>query len=343
MLNRAEHLHKSCWKHYFRCSRLAASCSADRPSYRQVVGLFDRGYGYTVVRQPRVLAMSKEQVYCARTPGGTVCPNSERCREIRTFVLSKTEEPLQTEARERIAELKAGSGVLRQAVVNFDAEKLLSCRFWRNLFKMIAPVEKKASKVRDAVREYVRSVRFQGPKAKVSPSTVFGRVTTREDLKSYFVKNGYLPDDLSAMLNIDEVMKVPVDEGRAKWGSYELGKYVMWSTFDPAGGRPFDSAGKDAKKLRGRLGLDRSTRNPQVLVVEYTLPSDVDAYLPTVAEAYASDPWISYFRPLGEEEEKQGYGMTQPTEEYESEPGMPEVVHQPVRGNALAYPPEEFS
>jgi hypothetical protein len=282
-------------------------------------------------------------IYCALMPDGAICPNAEPCRALRILVLSKTEEPLRTDAKERIAELKEGSGVLRQAVVNFDAERLLSCRFWRDLFKAIAPVERKSSKVRDAVCEYMRSVRFLGPQAKVSPSTVFGRVTTRDDLNAYFVKSGYFPDDLSAMLNIDEVTKVPVEEGRSKWASYDLGRHVMWSTFDPNGGRPFESTGKDAKKLRGLLGLDRSKRDQPVLTLEFTLGTGVTAHLPTVAEAYASAPWISNFRPLGEEEEAQGFGITQPTEEYESERGMPEVVHPPVRGTALAYPPEEFS
>lgn len=287
--------------------------------------------------------MTNAQFYCARMPDGAICPQADRCREERLLVLSRTEEPLQSDARERLAELKGDCGVCRQVVVNLDAEKLLSCRFWRGLFAAIALVEKKASMVGDAVRTYTRSVRFLGPKAKVSPSTVFGKVTTREDLHDYFMKSAYFPDDLSAALNIAEVMSVAVDEGRAKWGMYELGKYVMWSTFDPAGGRPFESVGKDAKKLRGRLGLERAQRDKPVLILEYTLNSGIDAHLPTIAEACASDPWISYFRPLGAEEENQGFGMTQPSEEYEHEPGLPEVVHAPVRGTALAHPPEEFS
>lgn len=283
-------------------------------------------------------------VYCARMPDGAVCPNADECRADRLFVLSKTEDPLRSTAMQRFATLKGprGSAVLRQAVVNFDAERLLSCRFWRDMFIAVAAVDDNPPRIRDAIREYVRSVRFLGPKAKVVSSAVLGRATTREDLADYLVRAGYLPDDLSAMESIDEVMQVSLDETRAKWGSYELCRFVMWSTFDPRGGRPFESVGGNARKIRGRLGLDRAKKDRPVLTLEYTLSSDATAHLPTVAEAYASEPWIAYFRPLGSEEETQGFGLTQPSEEFENEAGVPEVVHAPVKGASLTSQPKEF-
>lgn len=290
--------------------------------------------------------MSNEQIYCARMPDGAACPNADTCRADRLFVLSVTEQPLRNDTYDRFETLKGpkGSAILRQAVVNFDAERMLSCRFWRDMFLAIAGVQNTPLRVRDAIRAYVRTLRFLGPTATaVTVSTVLGRATTRDQLIEYFVARGYAPDDLSAELNIDEVMNVAIDEGRSKWEDYDLCRYVMWSTFDPDGGRPFESAGGDAKKLRGRLGLDRALKDQPLLILEYTLSTGVTAHLPTVAEAYASDPWITNFRPLGVEEEKQGFGLTQPTEEFENEVGMPEVVHAPVKGAALAHPPREFS
>src|SRR5687768_2940158 len=90
-----------------------------------------------------VLAMSNEQVYCARMPDGAVCPGADKCRAERRFVLSKIDDPPRSDVKQRFATMKGpnGSGILRQAVVNFDAETFLSCRFWRDMFTAIAAAE----------------------------------------------------------------------------------------------------------------------------------------------------------------------------------------------------------
>jgi hypothetical protein len=280
--------------------------------------------------------------YCARMPDGAPCPDPEQCQRTFREVLDKSDDDLQ-EKIAQVLKLQSAPSVLRQAFINIDTERLLPCRFWRGLMTKIADIHGDAVKLRDAIREYMQTTRFRGPQAKVKPDTVLGRATTREDLAGHFTRKAYFPEELAAMLSIEEAVGSTVGEIRARWGHFELGRYVMWATFDLDGHRPFQHAGGDAKKLRGRLGLNRRDLNKPVFTLEYTLPPGVSAHLPTVAEAYASDPWLPSFRPVSPEQAKEGFGLTHSIEEYADEPGLPEVVHEPVRGSALAYPPREIA
>jgi len=279
--------------------------------------------------------------YCAQRKDGSSCSDISECHRSFRYVLERSDD-LRAEV---IARLKMHGipTVLRQAFLNIYDEGLLSCRFWRGLLEKLARVPGDVGSLPDVIRQYMRSTRFQGPNAKVRPETVLGRVTTREELAGHFVRNAYFPDELAATLSIEEALSIPVGEVRTKWATFELGRYVMWATFDPSGKRPFDDAGTDARRLRGRLGLNRRELNKPVFTLEYTLPPGQTAHLPTVAEAYASDPWLPSFRSVTPEQADEGFGLTHAIEEYADEPGLPEVVHAPVCGASLAFTPGEIA
>jgi hypothetical protein len=258
-------------------------------------------------------------------------------------VLDSCGEPLAEQTRSRTRWLKRKSGLLRQVIDNFYAELHLVCSFWRGFIDVLNRGGGDVDELCKAIRKYVRSALFQGPPARIPAGVTMGRATSRKELARHFRRRRYFPDILSANLAIDEVMRVPVEESRTKWGAYELGSYVMWSTFDPAGGRPFAIANLTSRLLRGRLGLPgRRSRYP-VLTLEYELPRGQPAYLPTVAEAYAGNTWLVFFRTSSEEEVDSGFSLTQPHDDLAlRHAGMPEVVHAPITGAALSYSPAEI-
>jgi hypothetical protein len=284
-------------------------------------------------------------MYCTEhVLGGATCASEDACRK-KAFrdVLAACAQPLQDETLKRTRKLKREKGVLHQAVANFDLERNLSCRFWYGLINAINRVPDEVNGLCGSIRKYMRSALFQGPTARLPAGVTLGRATSRKDLVAHFRTRKYFPDKLSASLSIDEVMSVPVEDARRKWGMYDLGTHVMWSTFDPAGGRPFERPGLTARVIRAILGLGGWRSRHPVLTLEFQLDARQSAYLPTVAEAYAGNKWLSLFRPSGVEEILDGYSWTQPPDAFASRyPGMPEVVHAPVSGAALVHPPTEI-
>ena len=110
---------------------------------------------------------------------------------------------------------------------------------------------------------------------------------------------------------------------------------VMWATFDEPNPRqnPFVSLPSDADSIRARLGLDPNEKDDLLLFV-YGLPGGADARFPTIADAYAGEPWLRYFRPAGATDPC-GRTMTWDTC---ADPPLPEVVHEAVTGETLAEP-----
>ena len=122
-----------------------------------------------------------------------------------------------------------------------------------------------------------------------------------------------------------------------RWRNYEMGRYLMWSTFDAATStaNPFEGISNTADAIAGLLGLDRNERGRPLLLLTYTLPASVAPRFPTVAEAYAGGVWPYFFRPASP---GAPYGMTMPWPEYQHEAPRPEVVHEVIRGAQLAAP-----
>ncbi len=106
----------------------------------------------------------------------------------------------------------------------------------------------------------------------------------------------------------------------------------MWATFNPADmlGDPFAAMPMEADGIRARLGLSRNEMGLDILLFVYALPPGIEPLFPTMADAYAGQPWTWYFRPSLPGE---AWGRTMTWEG--EEPSSPEVVHAPLTGAVL--------
>lgn len=138
-----------------------------------------------------------------------------------------------------------------------------------------------------------------------------------------------------------------------------LGRYVMWSTFDPVGFGPDPFVPRPSKlpDLVATLGLDslilfgppskngvkRLPEPPTCVLLSYTLPPAYKAHVPTVVEAYAGDGRMNYyFDVFGGEVSvpRRVFPMTLPVPSHQDSQGCPEVVHSIVFGDSLTGPIE---
>ncbi len=135
-----------------------------------------------------------------------------------------------------------------------------------------------------------------------------------------------LPDDGKTQLLNDIRAGGPIDLDAAELKQCNLGSYLMWSTFQAAGGDPFEGCA-DAATVRERLGLLEPVRaeDEELCLLVYTVPSDVNIQYPTLADAYAGDDWPALFR-CSNPGDAWGY----------TSGGHPEVVHEVITGTHLA-------
>jgi hypothetical protein len=120
---------------------------------------------------------------------------------------------------------------------------------------------------------------------------------------------------------------------RAEDLGLRIGLYTVWATFSipaqPYAGLPFD-----AQRVACALGLDDAdgkgiayVSDLPLLLLEY-VPDHDEVKMPTMIEAWATDPPNYYFTPAPESEP---VGWTQPwPSAAEEEKPRPEVVHRPV-------------
>lgn len=222
---------------------------------------------------------------------------------------------------------------------NLRAEELLTCEFWGVLIRRFGKSGNDETTVCSTIREYIREVgTLKGPQASVKTATILGRVVTRQQLADVFAINRYFANPAEALKHIRSVEKKPLQYFQRAWGDYDLGRHVMWSTFNAGGGPPFEALPKNADQIRGRLGLDSRDSGRPLLLLQYVLPG-ADARIATIAEAYAGDTWHRFFKTASEAQILIGYGMTHPWPSIGGT-GLPEVVHGPVKGRFLVVKPE---
>ncbi len=145
--------------------------------------------------------------------------------------------------------------------------------------------------------------------------TILGRVISEERLHLNFFevnrRSFSFPQEAGSVL--DALITEPIEVARERYGSYRLGQYLMWSTFDPGyGHRPFEGISDDPQRIRGILGLEPGRSEP-LFVLEYTLPNHVVPAFPTIADAYAGWVWPYYFSPAPAGEP---HGWTIPREDH---------------------------
>lgn len=138
-----------------------------------------------------------------------------------------------------------------------------------------------------------------------------------------------------------------------------LGRYVMWSTFDPEafGPDPFVPRASKLRDLVATLGLDSLIlfgppskddvkplpEPPTCVLLSYTLPPSYKPHVPTVVEAYAGDGRMNYyFDVFGGDVDvnKRVFPRTLPVPSHQDSKGCPEVVHSVVFGDRLTAPIE---
>jgi hypothetical protein len=235
------------------------------------------------------------------------------------------------------------SSIHGQFLKNIEGEALVPDRIWRDFILTILDASAEPHKLGKAIRMVLRKHLFSGPPAKCSPNAIFGRATTSENLARSFATQKYFGSLTAALSHVRAMKKSQLANLREKWRHYSLAPFVMWSTFDPAGGRPFHGVPRSARHLRALFGLPANDADGPILLLEYILPDGVVARMPTVVEAYAGDDWLYYFRPAGQSEMEEGYSRTYVWDELarKGEVGRPEVVHRPVTGHVLVSDIEE--
>ncbi|HEY6329217.1 MAG TPA: hypothetical protein VI756_07760 [Blastocatellia bacterium] len=138
---------------------------------------------------------------------------------------------------------------------------------------------------------------------------------------------------------VDDLMdsSATIDEIRENIEDKDLGRYLMWATFDlevdgePSGRDPFYSIPPDAASIAARLGLSHSYKGQDLFLLIYDLPGGTQAHYPTAAESYADNEWPFYFRPSREGDR---FGSTMPWDG-----GLkpcPELVHEVVKGTQIS-------
>jgi len=232
-----------------------------------------------------------------------------------------------------------------QAVRNIHDESLVEETLWTILIDELLACTSDRDIISDTIRQVMRLDQLSGPKATYRPATLFGRATTPEELARTFKTNGHFGSEAAASANIRHYRSRGLATVRTAWRDYKLGTYVMWATFDAAGGRPFEKLPRAADALRAILGLPKIDRGRPLLLLEYVLPPFIAARIPRVVEAYSGDNWVHYFHPTREEDLDRGHGRTYVWDEVAEAggTGVPEVVHAPVRADALAADVDEIS
>ena len=222
----------------------------------------------------------------------------------------------------------------RQAVANLRTEDFVDRSVWERLVTtLLTSCGDQWDEVHDAVRDVMRSDQLNGPEAKHPPDVVFGRATLQDDFARVLRDNGHHGSIAAALDEIEYYKDVPVDELRLAFGDYQLGRYVMWATFDPDGDDPFAKITLDADQIRAHLGLSKLDSGKPLLLLRYKLPAN-GARIARVTEAYSGETWVHYFRTAGL---NVGYGFTFPWDDVVElgGDGMPEIVHKPILGEFL--------
>jgi hypothetical protein len=258
-------------------------------------------------------------------------------------ILSSLEHTERKLVRVKLRTFARNSSINGQFLRNLQEERLVSESTWKDLFRAILDSPTDPQKLCEAIRATLRKHLFRGPTAKCPADTIFGRATTSESLARTFIVKHYFGSLPGALSHVRAMKTRELPALREKWRYFSLASFVMWSTFDPAGGRPFQGIKRSARFFRAIFGLSANDADSPLLLLEYILPEGIAARIPTVAEAYAGDEWLYHFRPASEIEIDEGYSRTYVWDELarKAGAGRPEVVHEPITGYVLTSDLEE--
>jgi hypothetical protein len=234
-------------------------------------------------------------------------------------MLAETLGELTVAKREQVTDalrvLTEHSATSSQAVQNLQAEIRLHAEAWLALVQALLSTPATVVAVKETITKFSRARQLAGPTVSARHHVIYCRATTVSKLSRLFVSLNYYATVQSARRAIRNILDKPADVIVARWRNLQLGRFILWSTFEIRGGRPFSGASSDY--ICGVLGLDRSEPGVPVLLFEYTLPPTVQPRFPTIADAYSSPSWPYFFRPAPAHAE---WGLTMPWPEYSSEP-----------------------
>jgi len=228
------------------------------------------------------------------------------------------------------------NGAQRQFVFNFDAEPRLPEAAWQSIKQAIMDGSLDAPSLQRALTLACRAHTLAGdplPPPKPSP---LGRAVTEERFVEILRDQyAFSTDDQKEQFMLDLLRpNATPASNRAQLRNKFLApeNRVMWAAFDGKhpGNDPFAQMSNDARSIRAQLGLDQDERG-DLLLFEYALPDGITARFPTIADAYAGDTWLWFFRPARRGEP---YGKTLPWPGCPNAP-CPELVHESIKGNTL--------
>ncbi|MGH9762079.1 MAG: hypothetical protein ACREAC_14730 [Blastocatellia bacterium] len=230
------------------------------------------------------------------------------------------------------------AAIYYHAVCCLERETRLSPETWEAVLKSLVGIPTgDPNVVHNALVDCLSRWILNGPPLTSFRPKMYGRAVSMEYFSRLLVEQGYFGSISGAKRSIRSLLLKPREVVARRWQRYHLGKYLMWSTFSTGANPedPFDGIPNSADVIRGALGLDPNERGEPLLLLVYSLPTNVIPRFPTVAEAFAGEKWNYFFTPapLGAP-----YGMTMPWPEYEDLPPRPEVVHEVILGGNISAP-----
>jgi hypothetical protein len=245
---------------------------------------------------------------------------------------------LDTEGKNKIEiQLRALSNccVTHETMVeNLYAETSLDVADWDEFISALLHEEVISEKLAIVIRDFCRNDRsLIGGNAKIGADTIIGHVMSANRFAELLLKLRYYNDIDEAKAGIRHIIGLDPKTMINRWKEQDLGRFIMWGTFNPSGGEPFGDPIPIASEIVCSLGLEPIS-SPLLLFV-YILPTNLEAKIPTFCDAYAGDFVPRYFQRVPE---GSPYGMTVPTEFCPIVEGKPEVVHAVIKAKELVYP-----
>jgi hypothetical protein len=223
-------------------------------------------------------------------------------------------------------------GVYRQWLSNLFEERNLRPSDWDEIVTTVCAQGELAdvTTVSNACRALFRrllaiSPGLRGPLA-TCPTAVLGRAVSRTTFEQLLQRR--MGGSASAARSvIRELIDRTPSDYEAEWRAWPIGDHLIWATFsdDAAFEGPFSGLPADRRKLRCALGLPWD--DGQLILLTYSVSSDITLFIPTIVEAYAANGWTVHFRPSPGDEP---FGRTMPHPECSQMVGAPEVVHRPT-------------
>lgn len=283
-----------------------------------------------------------------------------------------------------------GSAIVKRFASNIEKETRLPDSAWQELFLAIislVPVEDEAAgadRVAQAIRDAMARCVVLNSTVSAVPSAIprgpsiddlrveaYGRLVTFRQLSAMWRGSSPCTSGARAVPIMSTqalrhfIEDLTSDKGLAAHqtgtvlSKCALGRYIMWSTFDPVafGPDPFASRAANISDLVATLGLDSfllfgppskpAAKHPCELLtcvlLRYTLPPAYKPHVPTIIEAYAGDGRMNYYFEVfrgSVDVERRIFPRTLAVPSHQESQGVPEVVHSIVFGDQLSAPIE---